>query len=110
MVHKIRFTGNQLGKLDSLGNTKALLSFYTNEESYITFFAVSKEHRRKGLGSMLLDACILECKKKQSNSIKVETWLSNKKVTGLYLSRGFKKIEIRNDRPIDSTLVLEKRL
>ena len=107
---KLDLLAINLASLDSLGNIEALLSFYTNEESYITFFAVSKEHRRKGFGSKLLDVCIQECKKEQSSSIKVETWLSNKKATDLYLSKDFNRIEIRNDRPGDSTLVFEKEL
>lgn len=96
--------------LNQYNNIEALLSFYINETSYITFFSISKEHRGKGLGSKLLDTCIDECKKKQSHSIRVETWLSNKKALKLYLSRGFKQIETRNDRPGDSTIALEKKL
>jgi len=96
--------------LDQLGNIEALLSFYVNKESFITFFAVSKNHRRKGFGSKLLDACIHECKKEQSNSIKVHTWLSNKKAIILYMSKDFNKVEIRNNRSVDSTLILEKKL
>jgi len=99
-----------LVNLNQRGNIEALLSFYVNKESYITFFAVSKAHREKGFGSILLDKCINECKKEQSSSIKVETWLSNKKAISLYLSKGFNKIEMKNDRPGDATVVLEKKL
>ncbi len=99
-----------LASLDQLGNIEALLSFYVNKGSFITFFAVSKDHRRRGLGSMLLDACIHECKKEQSSSIKVHTWLSNERAIILYNSKGFKKDEIRTDRLVDTTLILKKKL
>ena len=107
---KLDTFANNFACLDQYDNIEALLSFYVNKDCFITFFAVLEEHRRKGLGSMLLDACIQKCKKEQNNKIKVETWLTNKQATELYLSKGFNKVEIKNDRIGDLTLVLEKKI
>ncbi|MCK5535943.1 MAG: GNAT family N-acetyltransferase [Bacteroidales bacterium] len=86
----------------------ALLSFYVNENanSYITFFGISKIHRHKGYGTILLDYCLSYCKKMKSRSITVETWLSNKNAIDLYISKGFRNKTIKEDRTEDKTLVL----
>lgn len=99
-------------KMNAHVDIEALISFYSNKgsESYITLIAVASSQRGKGLSDDLLKYCIAYCMEIGSTAIKVKTWLSNKRVIGMYHSHGFIDYEIKDDRGNDKTLVLKKRL
>jgi len=101
-----------IGKINDDGDLEALISFYANkgDVSYISFVAVSKSQRGKKTGTALLDYCIDFCTEIGSTYVKLETWLSNERIIDVYHSRGFVDLEIKNDRSVDKSLILIKKL
>ena len=63
-------------------------------DSKIMSFAVKKEFRGKGIGSMLLKEVIKRCKNKGKHRILLEVRVSNVVAQKLYKKNGFKTIEI----------------
>jgi ribosomal protein S18 acetylase RimI-like enzyme len=89
--------------------------FYFNEKfnsAYIDTISIIKDHRRKGLGKMLIDKCLKDLKSKDIGLVKLRTWSTNEITTRFYPKIGFKVSKVvKNDRGkgIDS-IYYEKKL
>ncbi len=72
-----------------------------NNEFELTKMAVTKAHRNKGIGKILLEHCIKEAKNKQMKRILI---YSNKRLENaiyLYKKYGFKEIYLEKPSPYE---------
>ena len=87
-------------KLDNqIVGTIALMPIANNNEFELTKMAVTKAHRNKGIGKILLKRCIKEAKNKQMKRILI---YSNKRLENaiyLYKKYGFKEINLEKPSP-----------
>ncbi len=65
-----------------------------NDSSKIISFAVKKEFRGYGVGSMLMDTAIRKCKERGKKSVMLEVRVSNERAQKLYKKKGFKVIDV----------------
>ncbi len=65
-----------------------------NDSSKIISFAVKKEFRGYGVGSMLMDTAIQKCKERGKKSVMLEVRVSNERAQKLYKKKGFKVIDV----------------
>jgi ribosomal protein S18 acetylase RimI-like enzyme len=68
---------------------------------FVRYIGVVKEHRRAGLGRMLMERCFddLELKGLRKETVQVRTWSTNVASNALYLRLGFEPVETwENDR------------
>ncbi|RLI84655.1 ribosomal-protein-alanine N-acetyltransferase [Archaeoglobales archaeon] len=65
-----------------------------NDSSKIISFAVKKEFRGHGVGSILMDEAIQRCIERGKKSIMLEVRVSNKRAQELYKKKGFKVIDV----------------
>jgi ribosomal-protein-alanine N-acetyltransferase len=65
-----------------------------NSSSKIISFAVKKEFRGHGVGSMLLDRAIERCKSRGKRSVILEVRVSNEMAQLLYKKKGFKVVDV----------------
>ena len=72
---------------------RGLLAFYANDRTidyaYISLICVSKGWERKGIGTRLINECILYVRKKGYNSIKLEVNMKNQNAFIFYTKLGF---------------------
>lgn len=89
-------------KLDNeIVGTIALMPMANNNEFELTKMAVTKAHRNKGIGKILLKRCIKEAKNKQMKRILI---YSNKRLENaiyLYKKYGFKEIHLEKPSPYE---------
>ncbi|MCX6819102.1 MAG: GNAT family N-acetyltransferase [Candidatus Aenigmarchaeota archaeon] len=65
------------------------MEFWGSDTLFIHSFAVDKDYRKKGTGTVLLDKVIEMAKKKSARRIFLDTWVGNKKAIKFYKKRGF---------------------
>ncbi len=82
------------------------------ENAEIDNLAVAKDHRRKGLGMILMSALEEEAKKRQAETSILEVRVSNSPALRLYLSRGYQGIYARSRYYPDGedAIVMQKKL
>ncbi len=95
-VYKVFEKGYFLGAtLES--KIKGLIGFYCNDREeyrgYITYLAVGKGVRGRGVGGNLVDECIDKCAEEGMKKVRVQTWSDNKSAIRLYRQRGFEFVE-----------------
>jgi ribosomal-protein-alanine acetyltransferase len=64
-------------------------------EAHITSIAVDENHRRKGVGKMLIVKMLIEAKKKKLLSCSLHVRVSNAAAIGLYEGLKFNKVRIK---------------
>ena len=92
-----------------------VMAFYCNNVTeglaYITYLAVQRNCRGKGIGEKLLMKCIDMAKAAGMKSMQTRTWKGNYPVIALYEKYGFRKIRECSDRADGSMSVyLELKL
>jgi ribosomal protein S18 acetylase RimI-like enzyme len=63
--------------------------------AFIEELVVDEKYRRKGVGQMLLDACISFSKERQCQSIVLTTGIKRFAAHGLYEKNGFEKVGVK---------------
>jgi len=64
-------------------------TWYMTDEAHITTIGVLSEHRRKGIGELLLIGCIEQALASKSRVVTLEVRVSNIEAQGLYKKYGF---------------------
>ncbi len=83
------------------------------DECYIANVAVSKKHRRKGVGRLLLKYAEEKAREKECSFISLEVRISNESAIYLYESEGYKKVGERKNfysEPTENALIMTKQL
>ncbi len=65
------------------------------ERAELNYIFVDKNERRKGIASLLIEDMIVECMKKNVNTIDLEVSSLNKNAIKLYEKYKFKKVSVR---------------
>lgn len=93
--------GNLSRKFDVFGRVLAayeeeipagFIAYYVNDETktaYISMIIIQKAYQGQGIGSVLLDAMLADCKNASQQSVRLEVANENKKAIGFYEKRGF---------------------
>ena len=82
------------------------------DEGYITNIAVSEKHRKKGIGTALINRVFSQARDQSLSFISLEVRKSNENAISLYTALGFKEEGIRKnfyDAPKEDALILTKR-
>lgn len=91
------------------GDLQGMIGFYSTPEAFntasISFLAVARPARRRGVGKRLLTCCIEYARQAGMNAIETRTWTSNTAGIQLYLSQGFEVVEQVADRGEGNTSV-----
>ena len=74
-----------------------IISKVTSYESHVLNLTVNEKYRNNGIGSELLEMVIRKCKILQSDTLLLETRLTNKSAMSLYEKYGFRQIGLRKD-------------
>lgn len=83
------------------------------DEGHITNIAVKEGYRNKGLGRMLIEALVEECRKLDVDRYTLEVRVSNEPAIALYKSLGFETAGVRKnfyDKPKEDALIMWKEL
>lgn len=79
-------------------NPIAFISFWVvAEEAHIANFAVSPEHRNRGVGKYLLGECLTHIQKLGGDQVSLEVRVSNGPAQHLYRQFGFQIVNIRKN-------------
>ena len=84
-------------------------AFTVCESCYISNIAVFPQHRRKGIGRLLLRKAAEQARKKGAESISLEVRLSNTAAISLYKSEGYEEVGLRKNfyrDPNEDALIL----
>ncbi len=84
-------------------------AFTVCESSYISNIAVFPQHRRKGIGRLLLRKAAEQARKKGAESISLEVRPSNTAAISLYKSEGYEEVGLRKNfyrDPNEDALIL----
>ncbi len=102
---------SEIKKVAVLGGKPAgyAVMLYLPDEGEICTVCVSKEHRRKGIGALLLESLVAEGKQREIKKLNLEVRAGNMPAIALYEKHGFKitgrrKSYYRN--PIEDALVM----
>lgn len=80
-------------------------------EGYITNLAIDSKFRRQGMGSLILDDCILYALKNGLNFISLEVRTSNKSAIKLYCSKKFEIVGKRKNfyrDPVEDAYIMTR--
>ena len=83
------------------------------EDGELLNIAVSPNHRKQGLGGLMLDYMTEYLREKQVERILLEVRMSNNSARSLYTSKGFSPIGIRKKyykAPTEDGIVMEKHI
>ena len=83
------------------------------DQGELANLAVRRDHRRTGIGSILLDQAIAHAESQGVGSFFLEVRMSNEQAYRLYSNRGFSQISIREDyyrNPREDARILVKQL
>lgn len=71
------------------------VGYYANDTinhfGYLSTIVVSKTHQGKGIGSMLLQECLKDCREKGMTGCRLEVNTGNRRAIHFYEAKGFKK-------------------
>lgn len=84
-------------------------AFTVCESCYISNIAVFPQHRRKGIGRLLLRKAAEQARKKGAESISLEVRPSNTAAISLYKSEGYEEVGLRKNfyrDPNEDALIL----
>ncbi|HKV50560.1 MAG TPA: ribosomal protein S18-alanine N-acetyltransferase [Gemmatimonadaceae bacterium] len=87
-----------------------VVAWYVLDEGEIANLAVSSTARRRGIGSMLLDAAVATARARGAVTVYLEVRDSNQSARSLYASRGFMQVTRRRRYyrdPTEDALVLK---
>ena len=83
------------------------------DEAHLTNIAVSNEHRRRGIGSMLMDDVLSKAEREGCRAVFLEVRNSNLDARDFYLRYGFTELYRRKRyyrRPTEDALVLVRQI
>ena len=78
----------------SIADVIGFCSLFNDE---IELIAVMKDYQRQGVGCLLVERCIDECKRRGVKRLKVKTQGSNRSARNFYEKLGFKRTQIEKD-------------
>ena len=79
-------------------------------DAHLASIAIHPEHRRRNIGSCLLDSCMLLAKANSYPLVRLEVREKNKTAQDFYLANGFEAVAIIPDYyPDDNAIVMERR-
>ena len=87
-----------------------LVAAYINLETkiaYITNVSVEENYKGQGIAKQILNNCFLYCEQQALENIDLEVHQENNIAINLYLQKGFRKFEIREN---SNTLMLRKTI
>ncbi|NIP58091.1 MAG: ribosomal protein S18-alanine N-acetyltransferase [Gemmatimonadetes bacterium] len=102
-----------VAELPGAGVVGYFVLWVAHEEGELANLAVAPEHRRRGIGSALLDRVLERARDGGVRSLFLEVRVSNDEAVRLYEGRGFEVIAEREayyDRPKEDALVMMKNL
>ena len=67
------------------------------DEAHITTLAVAKEHRGKGIATLILEKLFKDVRENQINKATLEVRVSNQRARKLYLQEGFVEVGVRKN-------------
>ena len=95
-------------------NIRGLIGFYCNDTKfrvgYISYLAIDKDYRRKGIGQVLLDECMAMCLNQGMRVVRLQTWSGNTGALSLYINKDFRFVENYVDKFDVEKTVLERKL
>lgn len=83
------------------------------DQAELANLAVREDHKRRGIGSVLLDQAIAHAESQGVESLFLEVRMSNESAYRLYSNRGFTQISVRKDyyqKPREDARILVKDL
>ncbi|MCX6640137.1 MAG: ribosomal protein S18-alanine N-acetyltransferase [bacterium] len=83
------------GALDGDKVIAYLLGQFVSDESHLLNVGVLPEHRRKGIGRLLLDLFLTRCEEKEANTCYLEVRAGNLAAQKLYFQYGFMPVYVR---------------
>ena len=79
-------------------------------DAHLASIAIHPEHRRRNIGSCLLDSCMLLAKANSYPLVRLEVREKNKTAQDFYLANGFEAVATIPDYyPDDNAIVMERR-
>ncbi|KPK99433.1 MAG: hypothetical protein AMJ91_07850 [candidate division Zixibacteria bacterium SM23_73_3] len=83
------------------------------DQMEIANFAISPEHRGKGIGKMMMERVLLEAKKRGCSSVMLSVRESNLSALSLYAKSGFIEVERRKNyyrHPTEDAIIMMRNL
>ena len=74
-----------------------VIGFCSLLDDEIELIAVMKDYHRQGIGRLLVERCIDECRQRGIKRLKVKTQGSNRSARNFYETLGFKRTQIERD-------------
>lgn len=84
---------------------------YVLDEGYISNVAVSPDHRRQGIGDVLIDRLCAICESHNLSFVSLEVRAGNAAAIALYEKHGFHRVGLRKnyyERPREDALIMTK--
>lgn len=90
-----------------------VVAWFAADEGEIANLAVREPTRWRGIGGALLDATLMEAKRRGALMMYLEVRESNEAARGLYASRGFEEVGRRSQyyrHPVEDAIVLRRSM
>lgn len=90
-----------------------VVAWFAADEGEVANLAVREPTRRRGIGAALLDATLIEARRRGALMLFLEVRQSNEAARGLYASRGFAEVGRRSKyyrHPVEDAIILRREM